>query len=151
MDRDEEGRYTPTRSDEEILSVIREGRPPAQTASSIANAVELTRPSVYERLRALEEAGGVESANLTKRVKIWWIPERLYKVFTWLFPSTSNSQLTPGGSTELIAGVLSPARECISGSLGRFFTTVEGNEADCVFSRCLDAHFVISLNRFLNI
>ena len=25
MDRDEEGRYTPTRSDEEILSVIREG------------------------------------------------------------------------------------------------------------------------------
>ena len=75
MDRDEEGRYTPTRSDEEILDVIREGRPPAQTASSIANAVELTRPSVYERLRALEEAGEVESANLTKRVKIWWIPE----------------------------------------------------------------------------
>ena len=74
MDRDEEGRYTPTRSDEEILSVIREGRPPAQTASSIANAVELTRPSVYERLRALEEAGKVTSANLTKRVKIWWIP-----------------------------------------------------------------------------
>ena len=66
----------PMRSDEEILSMIREGRPPAQTASSIANAVELTRPSVYERLRALEEAGEVKSANLTKRVKIWWIPER---------------------------------------------------------------------------
>ena len=74
MDRDEEGRYTPMRSDEEILSVIREGRPPAQTASSIANELELTRPSVYERLRTLEEAGEVESANLTQRVKIWWIP-----------------------------------------------------------------------------
>ena len=27
-------------------------------------------PSVYERLRALEEAGEVASANLTKRMKI---------------------------------------------------------------------------------
>ena len=58
-----------------MLSVIREGRPPAQAASSIANELALTWPSVYERLRTLEEAGNVESANLTKRMKIWWIPE----------------------------------------------------------------------------
>ena len=59
-----------------ILNVIREGRPPAQTATSIANGLELTRPSVYERLRELEGAGEVESANLTKWVNIWWIPEQ---------------------------------------------------------------------------
>ena len=50
-------------------TVLWEGRPPEQIANSIANKLALTPPSVYERLRILEEAGRVVSVKLTNRVK----------------------------------------------------------------------------------
>ena len=74
-DRNEQGRFEEKITDEDVLAVIRQESVPAQTAASIANALDVERPSVHNRLTRLHEEGQVERAKLTPRVVIWWIPD----------------------------------------------------------------------------
>ena len=62
MDRDEEGRFSPSTSDEELLDAVAANAPAATAA--VADAVDLTRQAADHRLRQLREAGRVESVEI---------------------------------------------------------------------------------------
>jgi DNA-binding Lrp family transcriptional regulator len=62
MDRDEEGRFSASVSDEELLDAVAANAPAATAA--VADAVDLTRQAADHRLRRLREAGRVESVEI---------------------------------------------------------------------------------------
>lgn len=77
-DRNEQGRFEEKITDKDVLAIIQQEPAPAQTAASIANALDVERPSAHNRLTRLHEEGKVERAKLTPRVVIWWIPEEAH-------------------------------------------------------------------------
>lgn len=62
MDRDEEGRFSASVSDEELLDAVAANAPAATAA--VADAVDLTRQAADHRLRQLREAGRVDSVEI---------------------------------------------------------------------------------------
>lgn len=74
---DEQGRFAQQTSDDDILRVIRESEFPAVTARWVADTVGMKRRPVHQRLEELHERGEVERGNLSRRVVIWWLPEKV--------------------------------------------------------------------------
>ena len=73
MDRDEEGRFSPLVTDDELLDAVA-AKAPAATAA-VADAVGLTRQAADYRLRRLREAGRVEADTIGGSLA-WSVSER---------------------------------------------------------------------------
>lgn len=71
-DRDEEGKYTPTVSDEELLAAIDRASGPVVTAGELADMLPIGRRAVRERLVDLQERGLVERKKVGGRAVVWW-------------------------------------------------------------------------------
>ncbi|MFB6198194.1 MAG: HTH domain-containing protein [Halobacteriaceae archaeon] len=73
MGNDGPGRK-PKVSDEEILVLFEEADDPVLKTAEIAEKLPIGRRAVYDRLRALEEAGVLKSKKTGARGAVWWYP-----------------------------------------------------------------------------
>ncbi len=68
----EQGKFTPTVSDDEILAAVRTHDPAA--TSEVADEVGMTRQGVDRRLRTLRDEGRVNSKKIAKTL-VWFPAE----------------------------------------------------------------------------
>lgn len=61
---------------EEVISIMEGSEPPFLTLVEIADQVEVTKKTVHERLKELENEGRVHRKKVGARAVIWWLPER---------------------------------------------------------------------------
>ena len=66
----------PSITPEEVLSVFdaREDSFEPLTAPEIADALSVSRRTIYDRLEALAERGEVTSKKVGGRSRVWWVP-----------------------------------------------------------------------------
>lgn len=64
-----------TVSDDEILGLFETADAPFMTAGEIADAVDMTRQGIHNRLQELYEAGELERKDGGHRTVIWWIAD----------------------------------------------------------------------------
>ena len=72
-DRDRGGKYTPTVSDEDILSAIDRAHAPIVTASELAEELPIGRGALRERLLDLEDRTLVDRKTVGARAVVWWL------------------------------------------------------------------------------
>jgi predicted transcriptional regulator len=66
------GQWTSTVSDADILAAVEEHSPAA--TSEVGEAVDMTRPGAYKRLTKLHESGSVEKKKIAASV-VWFLSE----------------------------------------------------------------------------
>ena len=72
-DRNDDGEYTRTVTDEEILHAIRATPAPVVTATELANVLPIGRRAIRERLSALQERELVDRKEVGARAVVWWL------------------------------------------------------------------------------
>jgi len=74
-ERDEGGQYVETVTLESVLSVFEQAEAPVVTASEVAEELECSRPSAYNKLNDLAERGELHKKKVGSRAVVWWRPE----------------------------------------------------------------------------
>ena len=74
-ERDEGGQYVETVTLESVLSVFEQAEAPVVTASEVAEELECSRPSAYNKLNDLAERGELRKKKVGSRAVVWWRPE----------------------------------------------------------------------------
>lgn len=87
--RDAGGKYTPSVSDEDILTAIDQVRGPVATAAELADILPIGRRAVRERLLDLRNRGEVARKTVGARSVVWW---------------RSNEDVNPGDTPDFQAG-----------------------------------------------
>ena len=66
----------PSVSPEEVLGVFDARDDPSEplTAPEVADALNVSRRTIYDRLEALRERGEVTSKKVGGRSRVWWVP-----------------------------------------------------------------------------
>ena len=66
-------------TEEDVLSVFRSVSDPreALSTSEVAEAVDCSRRTAYERLSTLESSGLIDSKKVGNQVRIWWVATEL--------------------------------------------------------------------------
>ena len=72
MPNDSPGRK-PRVTDSDILDVFQNTPDPVLSTAEVANALPIKRRGTLNRLRSLEEAGGLESKEIGGRNTVWWV------------------------------------------------------------------------------
>ncbi|WP_185715568.1 helix-turn-helix domain-containing protein [Halocatena pleomorpha] len=70
--RNGQGKYTPTVTDEEILASFVAADRPFQTATDISERFGLDRSQAYRRLQRLADTGSLEKSKIGSRAVVWW-------------------------------------------------------------------------------
>ena len=71
-DRDEDGKYTATVSDEEVLAAIDQVPSPVVTAADLEEVLPIGRRAIRERLLDLLDQGRVARKKVGGRAVVWW-------------------------------------------------------------------------------
>lgn len=72
--RDDDGRFTSSVSDRDILHFFDSGERPFYSAGEIAAEFDFDRSQAYRRLEALGESGELERVAVGERNVVWWRP-----------------------------------------------------------------------------
>lgn len=64
----------PSVTDAEILEVFKQVDDPVLTTSEVAEAVEMGRRGMFDRLQTLEKDGLLKSKKVGGRGAVWWYP-----------------------------------------------------------------------------
>lgn len=70
-DRDESGKYTEQVTLDDVLSVFDEADLPVLTASEVAEELDCSRPSAYNKLEALVEQGEIHKKKVGARAAVY--------------------------------------------------------------------------------
>lgn len=70
--RDAGGKYTPSVSDEDVLTAIDQVPGPVATAAELADVLPIGRRAIRERLLDLTERGEVARKTVGARSVVWW-------------------------------------------------------------------------------
>lgn len=70
--RDSGGKYTPSVSNEDILTAIDQAPGPVATAAELADVLPIGRRAIRERLLDLTERGEVDRKTVGARSVVWW-------------------------------------------------------------------------------
>ena len=85
--RDEDGRFTPTVTDDALLTAIESAGAPVLTTPELADRLPIGRRAIRERLLDLEARGKVARKTVGARAVVWWTvdnecddtPDELYR------------------------------------------------------------------------
>lgn len=77
-ERDEQGQYVGTITDDAVLDAVREVAPAPATANDIADALDCTRKAAWEHLTALHDEGRIERRKVGGRAVVWWLDESAF-------------------------------------------------------------------------
>jgi predicted RNase H-like HicB family nuclease len=72
--RDGEGRYSPTVSDEALLHYFDRGQRDFHSANEIATEFDFDRSQAHRRLSRLANRGELERVQIGRRNVVWWRP-----------------------------------------------------------------------------
>ena len=76
-ERDESGKYTEQVTLGDVLSVFDEADLPVLTASEVAEALDCSRPSAYNKLEELVERGEIHKKKVGARAAVYiWMNEK---------------------------------------------------------------------------
>jgi DNA-binding transcriptional ArsR family regulator len=73
--RDEDGKYTPSVSENEVLCALRDHPDPVVTVPELAERVDVSGETVRRHLSTLHDRGVVERKTVGARAVVWWIPD----------------------------------------------------------------------------
>ena len=72
--RDGDGRYTPTVTDEDLLHFFEAGHRDFHSANEIADEFGIDRSQAHRRLSSLGDSGLLERIEIGNRNLVWWRP-----------------------------------------------------------------------------
>jgi len=72
--RDEDGRFTSSVTDGDLLHFFDSGERPFYSAGEIATEFDIDRSQAHRRLEALGESGELERVAVGERNVVWWRP-----------------------------------------------------------------------------
>jgi DNA-binding IclR family transcriptional regulator len=72
--RDEQGQYQSSVSEQAILSFFTESERPYQTARDVGDRFDLDRSTAYRRLQRLADEGQLRKDEVGARAVVWWMP-----------------------------------------------------------------------------
>ena len=73
-ERDESGQYTEQVTLEKVLNVFEKADLPVLTASEVAEEIDCSRASAYNKLEALSERADIRKKSIGKLAVVWWRP-----------------------------------------------------------------------------
>jgi len=70
-ERDESGKYTEQVTLDDVLSVFKQADLPVLTASEVAEELDISRPSAYNKLEELVEKGEIHKKKVGARAAVY--------------------------------------------------------------------------------
>ena len=74
-ERNEQGQFVGTVTDEAVLDAVREVAPAPATTNDVADALDCTRKAAWEHLTALHDEERVERRKVGGRAVVWWLTD----------------------------------------------------------------------------
>lgn len=64
----------PNDTDQDILNIFEETTEPVLSTAEVASKLSIGHRATYNRLKSLEEAGGLQSKKVGGKSTVWWLP-----------------------------------------------------------------------------
>ena len=64
----------PNDTDQDILNVFKETTEPVLSTAEVTSKLSIGHRATYNRLKSLEEAGGLQSKKVGGKSTVWWLP-----------------------------------------------------------------------------
>lgn len=114
-ERNDQGQFTGTVTDEKVLVAVRTVAPEPATATEVGEELGVTRKAAWEHLTTLHEEGRVERKKVGGRSVVWWLDDHDRTVsginpndaFWSATPGTSDTPTDAAKTDEYLADVLS--------------------------------------------
>ncbi|PSQ57417.1 response regulator of citrate/malate metabolism [Halobacteriales archaeon SW_8_68_21] len=74
-ERNEEGQYVGTLTDDNVLAVLRDAEDPVLSAKEVSERMDCSAEAARQRLHDLKDSGMVKTKTVGARARIWWLVE----------------------------------------------------------------------------